>query len=70
MAVLVASGTYLPRGLTFGPTNGPEDLRGAVSSQDVSIALLQHVLSPEDGAEDAGQMLSLWHAIFAAPLCD
>eukprot|EP00969_Alexandrium_andersonii_P000159 6977-Alexandrium_andersonii.AAC.1 len=27
MAVLVASGTYLPRGLTFGPTNGPEDFQ-------------------------------------------
>ena len=25
MAVIVQSGTYLPRGLTFGPTNGPED---------------------------------------------
>ena len=25
MAVLVASGSYLPTGLTFGPTNGPED---------------------------------------------
>ena len=28
MAVLAASGSYLPRGLTFGPTNGPEDLKG------------------------------------------
>ena len=27
MAVLVASGTYLPRGLTFGPTNGPVDFQ-------------------------------------------
>ena len=27
MAVLVQSGTYLPRGLTFGPTNGPEDFQ-------------------------------------------
>ena len=26
-SVLVASGTYLPRGLTFGPTNGPEDFQ-------------------------------------------
>ena len=25
MVVLVASGSYLPKGLTFGPTNGPED---------------------------------------------
>ena len=30
MAVLVASGTYLPRGLTFGPTNGPEDFQDLV----------------------------------------
>ena len=30
MAVLVASGTYLPRGLTFGPTNGPEDFQELV----------------------------------------
>ena len=27
MAVLVQSGIYLPRGLTFGPTNGPEDFQ-------------------------------------------
>ena len=27
MAVLVQSGSYLPRGLTFGPTNGPEDFQ-------------------------------------------
>ena len=30
MAVMVASGTYLPRGLTFGPTNGPEDFQELV----------------------------------------
>ena len=30
MAVLVASGSYLPRGLTFGPTNGPEDFQDLV----------------------------------------
>ena len=30
MAVIVASGTYLPRGLTFGPTNGPEDFQELV----------------------------------------
>ena len=30
MAVLIASGTYLPRGLTFGPTNGPEDFQELV----------------------------------------
>ena len=30
MAVLVASGTYLPKGLTFGPTNGPEDFQELV----------------------------------------
>ena len=30
MAVLVASGTYLPRGLTCGPTNGPEDFQELV----------------------------------------
>ena len=30
MAVLVASGTYIPRGLTFGPTNGPEDFQELV----------------------------------------
>ena len=29
-AVLAASGTYLPRGLTFGPTNGPEDFQEMV----------------------------------------
>ena len=27
MAVLAASGSYLPKGLTFGPTNGPEDFQ-------------------------------------------
>ena len=27
MAVICASGCYLPRGLTFGPTNGPEDFQ-------------------------------------------
>ena len=30
MAVLVASGCYLPEGLTFGPTNGPEDFQELV----------------------------------------
>ena len=30
MAVLSASGCYLPRGLTFGPTNGPEDFQELV----------------------------------------
>ena len=30
MAVLCASGCYLPRGLTFGPTNGPEDFQELV----------------------------------------
>ena len=30
MAVLSASGCYLPRGLTFGPTNGPEDFQDLV----------------------------------------
>ena len=30
MAVMVASGSYLPRGLTFGPTNGPEDFQELV----------------------------------------
>ena len=30
MAVLAASGCYLPRGLTFGPTNGPEDFQELV----------------------------------------
>ena len=27
IAVFVASGAYLPKGLTFGPTNGPEDFQ-------------------------------------------
>ena len=27
MAVMIASGSYLPRGLPFGPTNGPEDFQ-------------------------------------------
>jgi hypothetical protein len=30
MAVLAASGCFLPRGLTFGPTNGPEDFQELV----------------------------------------
>ena len=30
MAVLAASGCYLPQGLTFGPTNGPEDFQELV----------------------------------------
>ena len=30
MAVLIASGSYLPRGLTFGATNGPEDFQELV----------------------------------------
>ena len=30
MATLVASGTYLPKGLTFGPTNGREDFQELV----------------------------------------
>jgi hypothetical protein len=30
MAVLTASGCYPPRGLTFGPTNGPEDFQELV----------------------------------------
>ena len=30
MAVLSASGTWLPQGLTFGPTNGPEDFQELV----------------------------------------
>ena len=30
MALLVAAGTYLPKGLTCGPTNGPEDFQELV----------------------------------------
>ena len=30
MAVLTAGGCWLPRGLTFGPTNGPEDFQELV----------------------------------------
>ena len=30
MAILSVSGTYLPRGVTFGPTNGPEDFQELV----------------------------------------
>ena len=30
MAVLSVSGTWLPKGLTFGPVNGPEDFQGLV----------------------------------------
>ena len=30
MAVFTASGTWLPRGLTFGPMNGPEDFQELV----------------------------------------
>ena len=30
MAVLSVSGTWIPRGLTFGPTNGPEDFQELV----------------------------------------
>ena len=30
IAVLTASGTWLPRGLTFGPMNGPEDFQELV----------------------------------------
>lgn len=30
MAVFAASGSYLPRGLTLGPTNGPEDFQELV----------------------------------------
>ena len=32
MDVLVASGSYLPTGLTFGPANGPEDFQELDSS--------------------------------------
>ena len=30
MAVSSVTGTYIPRGLTFGPTNGPEDFQELV----------------------------------------
>ena len=30
LAVISPSGTWLPQGLTFGPTNGPEDFQEAV----------------------------------------
>ena len=30
MLVLLAGGCWLPRGLTFGPTNGPEDFQELV----------------------------------------
>ena len=30
LAVVIASASYLPRGLTFGPTNGPEDFQEMV----------------------------------------
>ena len=30
MAVVSVSGTWIPRGLTFGPTNGPEDFQELV----------------------------------------
>ena len=47
---------------------GPEDLRGEVSREDVASALLLHVLSPDQGGGDDGQLTALWHACFAAPL--
>jgi len=48
-------------------TDGPDDMRGPVESQDVAATLLQYVLCPESN-EDQGQFTMLWHSMFAAPL--
>ena len=48
-------------------TDGQDDMRGPVESQDVAAALLQYVLCPESN-EDQGQFTMLWHSMFAAPL--
>ena len=62
MAVLSAGGCWLPRGLTFGPTNGPEDFQELVFTvfsrrlykdwflfvDDLSVATGRKKCYPED----------------------
>ena len=55
MAVLTQSGTYLPRGLTFGPTNGPEDFQELMFTIFSRDLYKQHFLFLDDLAVATGR---------------
>ena len=55
MAVLSATGSYLPRGLTFGPTNGPEDFQGLVFEVFARRLYKDHFIFVDDLAVATGR---------------
>ena len=54
MAVLSTTGSYLPRGLTFGPTNGPEDFQGLVFEVFARRLYKDHFIFVDDLAVATG----------------
>ena len=55
MAVLVQSGIYLPVGLTFGPTNGPEDFQELMFTVFSRSLYKNHFLFLDDLAVATGR---------------
>ena len=55
MAVLSTPGSYLPRGLTFGPTNGPEDFQGLVFEVFARRLYKDHFIFIDDLAVATGR---------------
>ena len=55
MAVLSAGGCWLPRGLTFGPTNGPEDFQELMFTIFSRDLYKQHFLFLDDLAVATGR---------------
>ena len=55
MAVLSVTGSYLPRGLTFGPVNGPEDFQGLVFEVFARRLYKDHFVFIDDLAEGTGR---------------
>ena len=55
MAVLSVTGSYLPRGLTFGPVNGPEDFQGLVFEVFARRLYKDHFIFIDDLAVATGR---------------
>ena len=55
MAVLSVTGSYLPRGLTFGPVNGPEDFQGLVFEVFARRLYKDHFICIDDLAVATGR---------------
>ena len=55
MAVLSVTGSYMPRGLTFGPVNGPEDFQGLVFENFERRLYKDHFIFIDDLAVATGR---------------